>query len=101
MRTALFLLMCSLPSLAQSVDPAKFKEVESRAPKGYRTLFGVSATMQPVSLGQSQTCFMQLETLGIIYSVGTEAGVTSPCKAFSRKRWFPGKCIACWGRWST
>jgi hypothetical protein len=83
MKTALLLLLCSLPTLAQTVDLAKFKEVESHAPKGYPTLFAVaSSSMQPGSLGQSQTCVMELETLGSVYFVTAEAGFVTPCKAF-------------------
>jgi hypothetical protein len=91
MKTLVLLLLCSLQAAAQSVDVAKFRETESHAPKGYPTLFMVKwAVMQPGSLAQSQTCSMQLETLGSVYLVGAENGFTSPCKVYS-----PGTAL--WG----
>jgi hypothetical protein len=37
----ILLLLCPLPAFTQNVDPAKFREAESDAPKGYSTLFVV------------------------------------------------------------
>lgn len=92
MKTLLLLLFFSLQAGAQSVDAAKFKEVETHAPKGYPTLFMVKwSAMAPASLGQSQECSMELETLGNIYRVDVPNGIVTPCKALT-----PGTPL--WGR---
>jgi hypothetical protein len=82
MKLTLLLLLFSLPAFAQDFA-TKFKEAESRAPKGYPTLFIVtSASISPATLGSAQECGMSLETLGRRYLVVGQAGWTTPCKAF-------------------
>jgi hypothetical protein len=91
MKLTALLLLFSLPALAQSLDQAKFKEAESHAPKGYPTLFVVtSSSITPASLGDTQGCVMNIETLGRSYFVVGQAGWFAPCKAIQ-----PGSPV--WG----
>lgn len=88
-KIALLALVFSLPLFAQteiaSQDKiAKFKEAESRAPKGYPTLFVVStASSQSGRLMGDQACQMNLTTLGKVYFVTAQQGFVSACKVFT------------------
>jgi len=83
MKLALFVLLISLPAIGQDFT-AKFNEAQNRAPKGYPTLFIVtSASISPATLGGTQDCVMNIETLGRSYFVVGTASLFAPCKPYS------------------
>lgn len=89
MKTALLCLLLAVPVFAQN-EPSlqekvtRFKEAESRAPRGYPTLFVVSSASSQSGglIGGDQACEMYIATLGRTYFVTATQGLVSACKIF-------------------
>jgi hypothetical protein len=71
----------------QSLDDqkARFYEAEAHAPAGYPTLFVVAfASRQAGNFANPSQCSMEIETLGVSYSIGTQSDFSN-CKLFPPK----------------